>query len=398
MIYVIIGAVAAFVLLLLFWDDHDSSYDRGDGRSRFSRKAFDEARTAFNDAMKGTWQKSYWSGSAEDVGLERMKRLYSILMFCCICTTIHAQIPNQNCLKIDLHQTDISYTDDSTRNDYYREFNLNNSDYLFVHNADSSYMVGEVPIPFRLTHAEPSFQGGGPTEFCNWFGKKILDLLENNKEYCFWLTVEFMISSNGRVQDVQVNPYHSDKEQTSLDESILTIIKESPNWTPEHHYWKRYCTPMRLEISSNHFVKEKGTVIFGPYSTYYFHCLSYQLWSDSPEKAQREVIPDYQIASDKDIEERAHLEDNSVNLNQWIKSNIQDITKMEGFEDGESEIELIISANGWVSKATVINSYDPLLGEYLAAMLLKSCPRWVPAKVNGICIPSKIRISYSWQF
>ena len=39
MIYVIIGAVAAFVLLLLFWDDHDSAYDRGDGRSRYSRKA-----------------------------------------------------------------------------------------------------------------------------------------------------------------------------------------------------------------------------------------------------------------------------------------------------------------------------------------------------------------------
>lgn len=161
MIYVIIGAVAAFVLLLLFWDDHDSSYNRGDGRSRYSRKAkekpsqgigqgwsqaqnqqsswqsqnqarqpkqeapraefksepkvefgagqksernsenvkdtvinvvesiikevkeqnadslkamqqdvrkaFDEARTAFNEALKGTGQRSYWAGSAEDV-------------------------------------------------------------------------------------------------------------------------------------------------------------------------------------------------------------------------------------------------------------------------------------------------------------------------------------------
>lgn len=59
MIYVIIGAVAAFVLLLLFWDDHDSAYDRGDGRSRYSRKVF-------NDALKGTGQRSYWAGSAED--------------------------------------------------------------------------------------------------------------------------------------------------------------------------------------------------------------------------------------------------------------------------------------------------------------------------------------------
>ena len=143
MIYVIIAAVAALALLLLFWDDHDSSYDRGDGRSRYSRKAkekrtqsqaqqpkvefgtgqksehkseakpetkstawgpkenvkntvinvvesiikevkeqnadslkamqqdvrkaFDEARTAFNDALKGAGQKSYWAGSAEDV-------------------------------------------------------------------------------------------------------------------------------------------------------------------------------------------------------------------------------------------------------------------------------------------------------------------------------------------
>lgn len=312
--------------------------------------------------------------------------------------TIHAQILNRNCLKIDLKQTDISYTEDSTRNDYYPEFNKNQNDYMFVHDSDSSYMVGGVPIPFGLTHAEPSFHGGNPTEFCIWFGQKILDLLEDKKEYGFWLTVDFILSSNGKVQDVHVNPYHSDKDQTSLDESILTIIKESPHWTPEHHYWKRYCTPLRLHISSNHFVKSQGTVIIGPYSTYWFHSLNDQLWSDSPERAQRDVIPDYQIASDNDIDEKAHLEDNSVGLNQWIRSNIQDITVMEGFGDGESEIELIISANGWVSKATVVKSYDPLLGEYLAEMLLRSCPRWVPAKVNGISVPSRIRISYSWQF
>jgi len=337
--------------------------------------------------------------SQNGVGIERMKRLYSILLlFCCICTTIHAQIRNQNCLKIELCQTDISFTVDSTRNDYYPEFNKKQKDYKFVHDTDSSYMVGEVPIPFRLTHAEPSFQGGGPTEFCNWIGEKLFDLLENNDKYHFWLTVDFILSSNGEVMDVHIDPYHSDKEQTSLDDSILTIIKKSPRWVPEHHYWKRYCTPMSLHISSDHFIKGKGKIIIGPYNTNYFHSLNDQLWSDSPERAQRDVIPDYQIASDNEIEYSAQLEDNSVNLNQWIRSNIQDITVMEGFEDGESEIELIISANGWVSKATVIKSYDPLLGEYLAEMLLRSCPRWVPAKVNGISVPSRIRISYSWQF
>ena len=239
-----------------------------------------------------------------------MKQLYFILALSCICMTIHAQIPNRNYLTIDLCQTDFSYTADSTRNDYYPEFNVKQNDYKFVHNADSSYMVGGVRIPFRLTNEEPRFHGGEPTDFCNWIGKKIFDLLENNKEYCFWLTVDFIISSDGEVQDVHVNPYRSDK----------------------------------------------------------------------------------------DVDERAHLEDNSVDLNQWIRSNIQDITVMKGFGDGESEIELIISANGWVSKATVVKSYDPLLGEYLADMLLTSCPRWVPAKVNGICVPSKMRLSYSWQF
>ena len=327
-----------------------------------------------------------------------MKQLYFILALSCICMTIHAQIPNRNYLTIDLCQTDFSYTADSTRNDYYPEFNVKQNDYKFVHNADSSYMVGGVRIPFRLTNEEPRFHGGEPTDFCNWIGKKIFDLLENNKEYCFWLTVDFIISSDGEVQDVHVNPYRSDKEQTSLDESILKIIMESPRWTPERHYWKRYCTPLSLHISSDHFIKGEGLVIIGPYSNRFFYSLNDQLWSDSPERAQREVIPDYQIASDKDIDERAHLEDNSVDLNQWIRSNIQDITQMEGFGDGESEIELIISANGWVSKATVINSYDPLLGEYLTEMLLKSCPRWVPAKVNGISVPSKMRLYYSWQF
>ena len=92
------------------------------------------------------------------------------------------------------------------------------------------------------------------------------------------------------------------------------------------------------------------------------------------------------------------LEDESLNLNQWIKSNIQDATEMVGFGDGESEIELVISANGWVVKATVINSYDRLLGEHLANELLIRSPRWVPAKANGISVPSKVRITYSWRF
>lgn len=52
MIYVIIGAVAAFVLLLLFWDDHDSAYDRGDGRSRYSRKAKAKEKRAQSQAQQ----------------------------------------------------------------------------------------------------------------------------------------------------------------------------------------------------------------------------------------------------------------------------------------------------------------------------------------------------------
>lgn len=328
----------------------------------------------------------------------KMKKLYSILVLSCVCMSIHAQIPGQNYLQIKLEQTGLSYTTDSTRNNYYPEDNVRQDDYKFVHDADSSYMVGEIPLPFYLTHQMPSFMGGYPSEFCNWIGKRILNLLENRKKCSFWLTVDFILSSNGEVKDVRVDPYDSDKELTSLDESILTIIQHSPKWVPEIHYWKPYCTPFSLHISSDHFVKGKGTVIIGQYSTSYFNSLTYQLWSDSPEKAQSEVIPDYQIASDKDIDEKAHLEDESVNLNQWIKSNIQDVTEMVGFGDGESEVELIISDNGWVAKATVINSYDQLLGEYLAYKLMKSCPRWVPAKVNGICVPSKVRITYSWRF
>ena len=311
---------------------------------------------------------------------------------------LHAQIPKHNSLRIELRQTDFSYTTDLTRNDYYPEFNEKQDDYKFVHEADSSYMIGWPPLAFRLTHEEPKFQGGVPGDFCSWIGSKIFDLLEDGRQYNFWITVDFVLSSDGNVKDVRVNPDHSDKEQTSLDDSILTIIKNSRGWSPEHHYWKRYCTPYSLHISSNHFIKGTGMVIIGQHSSYYFTSLSDQLWLDSPERAQEEVIPEYQIASDKDIDKMAHLEDESIDLNQWIKSNIQDVTVMVGFGDGESDIELVISANGWVSKATVIKSYDSLLGKHLADELMRSCPRWVPAKVNGVSVPSKMRVSYSWRF
>ena len=327
-----------------------------------------------------------------------MKKLFSILVFSCICMVIHAQIPVHSYLKIELNQTGLPYTTNTTRNDYYPEFNIKQDDYKFVHEADSSYMVGEIPIAFKLNHELPSFLGMHPSEFCNWIGNKIFDLLENGKKYSFWFTVDFTLSDNGYVTDVRVNSSQSDKKLTPLDDSILAIIRESPRWAPERFYWKRYYTPLSLRISSDRFVKGKGMVIIEPYGHYYSNSLSDQLCSDSPDKAQRDVIPDYQIATDKDIDEKAHLEDESVNLNQWIKSNIQDVTEMVGFGDGESEVELIISDNGWVAKATVINSYDQLLGKYLADKLMDSCPRWVPAKVNGISVPSKVRITYSWRF
>lgn len=313
--------------------------------------------------------------------------------------TVHAQRFNQGSLSIELYQNDLSYTTDSTRNDYYRESRIKHDYYKFVHDADSSYMVvAEEIIPFYLPNEGPSFQGRYPSEFCRWICERIFNLLEKKKKHTFWLTVDFIVSESGKVEDVRVDPYQSDKEHTSLDESILAIIKGSPKWKPEHHYYKRYCTPFSLHISSNHYVKGRGVVVLSQYDHGYYQRLYYEMWKDSPERAQREVIPDYQIASDEDIDEKAHLEDESVNLNQWIKSNIQDVTEMVGFGDGETEIELIISANGWVSKATVIKSYDKLLGEHLADLLLTSCPRWVPAKVNGISVPSKVRITYSWRF
>lgn len=90
-----------------------------------------------------------------------MKILCSILALSCICMSTHAQIPWHNSLKVELNQTGFSYTTDSTRNDYYPEFNVKQNNYKFVHDADSSYMVGEIPIAFSLTHQMPSFQGGG---------------------------------------------------------------------------------------------------------------------------------------------------------------------------------------------------------------------------------------------
>ena len=327
-----------------------------------------------------------------------MKKLCVIFVFLCFGLIVSAQVSKPNSLEIVLRQTGVSYTTDIRRNDYYPEFKERQFDYKFVHEADSSFMVGEVPFPFKLTHGEPSFNGDEPTEFCKWLGKKIFDLLENGNKYTFKLTIDFVLSSDGSVKEVHIDPYHSDKEQTSLGASILNIVKDSPRWKPEHHYCKSYCTPFSIHISFDHFVKGEGLVIIGQYSDSFFQSLSNQLWLDSPERAQGKAIPDYQIASDKDIDEKAHPEDESVNLSQWVKHNIQDVTEMVGFEDGETEIELIISANGWVSKATVVNTYDSLLGEYLADELLRNCPRWVPAKVNGICVPSKVRFTYSWRF
>ena len=103
--------------------------------------------------------------------------------------SIHAQIPNQSYLHIELSQTGFSYTTDSTRNNYYPEFNVKQDDYMFVHDADSSYMVGGIPIAFKLTHQMPSFNGGDPSEFCNWIGKKIIDLLENDNIHSFWFNM-----------------------------------------------------------------------------------------------------------------------------------------------------------------------------------------------------------------
>lgn len=123
-----------------------------------------------------------------------------------------------------------------------------------------------------------------------------------------------------------------------------------------------------------------------------------KLFLDSPANARMQSIPEYQIAPDSIIDEKAHLEDESIDLQQWIKANVQDVTEMTGFEDGKSTVELIITDNGWINRINVIESCDPILENELASKLLESCPRWTPAKVEGVNVPSKVLVTYYWHF
>lgn len=312
--------------------------------------------------------------------------------------TINAQPPFQNAIEITLSQRSKSYTDDQRANDYYREIVSKQDDYILVHEADSSYRVGEISIPFYLQHTEAEFFGGRANEFSKWLAVKVVDMLSENEKHSFHLTVDFLVSSTGHVTDVKVDNNHSDKELTELYEKIVGYIKESPKWRPERHFSKCYCTPLSIEIKAKSFEKGKGMIVLDESLNYMFQDICEDLWSDSPDKVWSEPIPKYQIASDEIIDKKAHLADDTIDMNQWIKANVQDVTEMIDFEDGSTTVELLISANGWVAEATVIKSDDWLLGRELATRLKCNSPRWTPAKVGEINVPSRVSIRYNWHF
>lgn len=326
-----------------------------------------------------------------------MNRVLVIVLLSCICTALCAQLPN-NTIMFTLSQSHKSYSDNQKPNDYYSETVGKQDNYILVHDADSSFMVGEIPISFKLTHTEPEFLGCHPDEFCKWLSTKIMDILPMKGKYSFSYAVDFLVTGEGCVADIDVSANHLDKKWLRLGETIADCIKESPRWKAESHFWKKYCTPYTIEINANAFKNGKGKILLSQYDNGIYKSLCEELWEDSPDKVWRDSIPEYLIASEEEVDQKAHLADDSMDIHQWIKANIQDVTEMVGFADGRSTIELLVSANGWVAEANVIESDDWLLGKELATGLKCNCPRWVPAKVGENNVPSKVYITYTWHF
>ena len=289
------------------------------------------------------------------------------------------------------------YTLNKEKNDYYPESNLSDSGCRIVHEADSSYIdIEEWYDPFFLSGVKPSFQGDSPDAFSFWLANRIVSSLDNDTQYDFRVTIDFIISDDGRITNAEINPVLSDDYLTSIHNRILEYVKASPRWEPERHYWKNYYSPFQIQITARSFNKEKGTVFINQFDDYYYRLLTDWLWEWGPRAAQSTKILANQIASDSELDSVAYLKD--IDLNDWIKKNIQDLTEFIGFDDSRTTIELIISSYGWVAEANVIDSDDTLLGEYLAGALIQKCPRWTPATIDGKSVPSRVIVEYHWHF
>lgn len=324
-----------------------------------------------------------------------MKKTSLIIFMLFIGISLYGQT-NKGYLSVSIEQIKTSYTLNSEKDVYHSGHTWIQNTCKLVHDADSSYIVYDGIIPFTMLQEGPRFQGGLPEDFSKWTARKIREILLDEHKCTLQLTIDFTISPRGELIDAVIMDNLSDKENPSLQERILGIVKSSPKWVPEKHFRELFYTPLRIIISLRYYGKEIKDIRIPPFDDHLYRELADRLWEDSPNMARVTKIPGCQIASDDDIDSKAYIED--VDLNQWIKTNVQDVTDIIGFEDGKSILELVISSNGWVAEANIVESDDMVLGEYLTEQLLESCPRWIPATTEGENVPSRVLVNYEWRF
>ena len=89
--------------------------------------------------------------------------------------------------------------------------------------------VEEEAIPFELTEAKPSFNGGDANEFSKWVNSQLV-YPKKAKEHGIQgrVTLQFTIEKDGRLRDVKV----LSAPDKSLAKEAVRVVSRSPKWTP----------------------------------------------------------------------------------------------------------------------------------------------------------------------
>jgi len=248
---------------------------------------------------------------------------------------------------------------------------------------------------FLYKTAPPLFRKDYPERFSKWIVNNLIADLHKLKEYNYDITFTFTVTDNGTVKDVitQTDSHFSD--ETSIKSILLKYIEcSNSDWEPAKFCRINYNTPIYLHIRMQNFIPIfRNKTIIHEYQCKHWEQTVSDMYADGPWTKN---ISDSLVVNADKVDNVAKC---SENINEWIKNVVQDKPVFVGykFHNGHTRIEAIISQRGWVYSAKVIESDDEWLGEWLAENMLRS-PRWIPAKIGGKAVASRIMVDYDWTF
>lgn len=213
----------------------------------------------------------------------------------------------------------------------------------------------------------PEFSNGGET-IHEWLDKNLIYPKEcKDKKIEGSVYVNYIVERDGKLSNI----HSTQAAHPALEKEAIRVIGLMPKWKPAVHEGKtvrcKYRTPIMFLIKG-----EKRTI-------------------SQPNKAEKVTTTDEEKIYDRPTH-NASFPGGDVALSDWMRKNMKypEECRKQGIQ-GRVVIKFVVNKDGSIVDLETVRSPHPALAEE-GLRVVKSMPKWEPAKENGKVVRSRFNI------